>query len=109
MINIFRIMMIWIFAAFGPLIVLFIITKQDNILNTIKENIKIELSFPQLLKSIFAPVIAVSLMSIGLMVIILMQNYLQLKPNITWGDAYMKTDKHTSHIGVQGVFETSLA
>jgi len=69
-INIFRIVAIWFFVSFAPLLILLNFADKDKSYQT---GLLEKFSISNIVKSIFAPVIAVGLMSIGLIVIVIMQ------------------------------------
>jgi 1,4-dihydroxy-2-naphthoate octaprenyltransferase len=69
-INIFRIVAIWFFVAFAPLLILLQFADKEKSYQT---GLLTKFSISNIVKAIFAPVIAVGLMSIGLIVVVVMQ------------------------------------
>lgn len=107
-INIFRIVAIWFFVAFAPLLILLQVADKEKSYQT---GLLTKFSIQNIIKSIFAPVIAVWLMSIGLIVVVVMQWFLQNTENIQLDDVGMSINPNTktSSIGVNGIFETTMA
>ncbi len=106
-INIFRIVAVWFFVAFAPLLIVLNFAKSDIL--TSNDLLK-KYSIPNIVKSIFAPVIAVWLMSIGLIVIVIMQWFLQINASeILIDNVSIKSSWKSSSIGIDGIFETTMA
>ena len=104
-INIFRLVTIRFAAAFLPILIILKLSQQENLIWGMAKNF----TFSNITKAIFAPVIAVWLMSLALIVVVAMQWFLQYSNNIEWGDSFVSTSSQGSHIGVDGVFETTIA
>ena len=108
MINIIRIVAVRFFVCFAPLLILLQFTKDKG--KAYQTGLLEKFTIPNIIKSIFAPVVAVGLMSIGLIVIVIMQWFLQLDANeITIDDIIIKSSWAVSSIGVDGIFESSMA
>ncbi len=105
MINIFRLVTIRLSVAFWPLLIILWVTKQDEMLGDIGKKFSRENIF----KAIFAPVVAVGLLSVSLIAIVMMQSLLQFKPHIQRWDAYISSTSQWSLIGVNGIFDTTIA
>lgn len=106
-INIFRIVAIWFFVSFAPLLILLNFADKDKSYQT---GLLEKFSISNIVKSIFAPVIAVGLMSIGLIVIVIMQWFLQINSSeIIIDNVSIKSAWAGSSIGVDGIFETTIA
>ena len=106
-INIFRIVAIWFFVSFAPLLILLNFADKDK---SYQIGLLEKFSIPNIVKSIFAPVVAVGLMSIGLIVIVIMQWFLQINSSeITIDNVSIKSAWAGSSIGVDGIFETTIA
>lgn len=106
-INIFRIVAVRFFVAFAPLLILLNFADKDKSYQT---GLLEKFSIPNIIKSVFAPVIAVWLMSIGLIVIVIMQGFLQLNTNtIAIGDVNIESTWISSSVGVDGIFKTTMA
>ena len=106
-INIFRIVAIWFFVAFAPLLILLTVADKDkSYQNWLLEKFSIK----NIIKSIFSPVIAVWLMSIWLIVIVVMQWFLQFNTNkIQIDDIVISSEGSGSVIWVDGIFKTTIA
>lgn len=104
-VNIFRLVTIWFAVAFGPILILLHLNDQQKLLKDIGE----KFSPSNIAKAIFAPVIAVAMLSLWLIVIVIMQNFLQLNTNIEWWDAYVSSSSQWSRIGVTNIFDTMIA
>ncbi len=104
-VNIFRLVSIWLVVAFGPILIILYLSDEKELLNKLGD----KFSPTSIIKAIFAPVIAVGLMSIGLIVIVIMQSFLQLKTNVEWGDSYISSSAQGSRIGVSNIFDTTIA
>lgn len=103
-INIFRIVTIWFAVSFAPLL---IIAYFWDYLDSIEELKKFSLG--NIIKSIFAPVIAVGLMSIGLIVIVIMQGFLQSSQTaVSIDNINLQSSQDGSSIGVDGIFNTTI-
>ena len=106
-INIFRIVAIWFFVSFAPLLILLKFADQEK---SYQIGLLEKFSIQNMIKSIFSPVIAVWLMSIGLIVIVVMQWFLQFSNNkIEFGDVIINNEWSGSVIGVDGIFQTTMA
>lgn len=106
-INIFRIVAVRFFVAFAPLLILLNFADKDK---SYQIGLLENFSIPNIIKSIFAPVLAVWLMSIGLIVIVIMQGFLQLNTNtIAIGDVNIESTWISSSVGVDGIFKTTMA
>jgi hypothetical protein len=107
-INVIRIVALWFFIIFSPLIILYSITKETM---KLPEGAPQDFSITNILKLIFAPVVITWLLSIALIVIVLMQQVLQSNNNyIDFTDGvYISTlqDKN-SRIWVNGIFQTDI-
>lgn len=79
MINLVRILVVWIAIVLGPILIALWATgnsdQGQDILNKINLGGKLDLH--NLIKAIFSPVVAVALMSISLIIIIVMQGFIQ--------------------------------
>ena len=104
-VNIFRLVTIWFAVAFGPILILLTLNSQEKLLWSLWEKFSIE----SITKAIFAPVIAVAMLSLWLIVIVIMQKFLQLNTNIEWWDAYVSSSAQWSRIGVTNIFDTMIA
>jgi hypothetical protein len=110
-INIFRIIAVWFFVAFAPLLILLQFTDKEKIYQT---DLLTKFSIQNIIKAIFAPVIAVWLMSISLIVIVVMQWFLQTTGDIKVDDVIMTTkwakgEIKAASIWVNWIFETTMA
>lgn len=107
-INVIRIVALWFFIIFSPLIILYSITKETM---QLPEGALQDFSITNILKLIFAPVVITWLLSIALIVIVLMQQVLQSNNSyIDFTDGvYISTlqDKN-SRIWVNGIFQTDI-
>lgn len=104
-VNIFRLVTIWFAVAFWPILIILILNKQTELLWDIWKKFSID----SIARAIFSPVLAVGMMSLWLIVIIIMQWFLQLKTNIERGDAYISSSAQGSRIGVSNIFDTTIA
>lgn len=104
-VNIFRLVAIRFAVAFWPILIILLINKQEKLLWDISE----KFSPSTIGKAIFAPVVATGLMSIGLIVIVMMQWFLQFNNNIRRWDTYINASAQGSRIGVDNIFDTTLA
>ena len=104
-VNIFRLVTIWFAVAFGPILIILILNKQTDLLWDIWKKFSID----SIARAIFSPVLAVGMMSLWLIVVIIMQWFLQLKTNIERGDAYISSSAQGSRIGVSNIFDTTIA
>jgi len=77
-INIMRIVYLWFFIAFAPLLLLAYIVQKDKTNKTIS-NFLPNFSLDNIIKIVFAPVIITGLMGIAMIVVVLMQQVLQTK------------------------------
>lgn len=107
-INVIRIVALWFFIIFSPLIILYSMIKETM---TLPIEALQDFSITNILKLIFAPVVITWLLSIALIVIVLMQQVLQSNNNyIDFTDGvYISTlqDKN-SRIWVNGIFQTDI-
>lgn len=105
-INIIRIVAVWFFVAFAPLLITLKFAGKDIISQS---NALKSFSIPNITKAIFAPVIAVWLMSIWLIVIVILQQFLQINNDIARDDVKVSSSQLWSTIAVSEVFETTIA
>lgn len=105
-INIIRVVAVWFFVAFAPLLIVLKLAGKDVISQS--DALK-SFSIGNITKAIFAPVIAVGLMSIGLIVIVIMQWFLQINNKVERDDVTVSSDQLWSTIWVSEVFETTIA
>ena len=107
-INVIRIVSLWFFIIFSPLIILYSMIKETM---TLPIEALQDFSITNILKLIFAPVVITWLLSIALIVIVLMQQVLQSNNSyIDFADGvYISTlqDKN-SRIWVNGIFQTDI-
>lgn len=105
-VNIFRILALRFFVAFAPLIIMLWITDNDK---SYQIGILEKFTIPNIIKSIFAPVVTVWLMSISLIVISIMQSMLQpTTQSFTIDDLGIKNSPQWSTIGVDNLFSTTV-
>ena len=105
-INIIRVVAVRFFVAFAPLLIVLKLAGKDVISQS--EALK-SFSIENIVKAIFAPVIAIGLMSIGLIVIVIMQWFLQINNDIERDDVKVSSSQLWSKIWVSNVFETTIA
>lgn len=109
-INIMRIVYLWFFIAFAPLLLLAYIVQKDKTNKTIS-NFLPNFSLDNIIKIVFAPVIITGLMGIAMIVVVLMQQVLQTKWNTTidfHDGIHVTSDSKTSSIMIDGIMETSI-
>lgn len=104
-VNIFRLVTIRFAAAFLPILIILKLSKQDELIWSMAKKFTLN----NIAKAIFAPVLAVWLMSLALIAIVTMQGFLQYSNNIEWGDSFVNSSSEGSHIGVGWIFETTIA
>jgi hypothetical protein len=106
MVNIIRIIVVWFFVAFAPLlIILYFVWKKDYYENTLLKWFTIQ----NIVKSIFAPVIATWLMSIWLIMIVIMQWFLQFNnKEIILDNVVLSSSSQWSTIWLENIFHTTI-
>lgn len=102
--NIARIIAIRFVAAFWPILMILWLTDNSSLLSHLWSAGE-KLWRKSILRAIFAPALAVGLLSIGLITIVMLQKYLQIdNKNIEREETYIHTDRDWSSIGVHDIF-----
>lgn len=76
-INVFRIIYLWFFIAFAPILVLLYLDDSEDSVNKKVEGLLPGFSIANMIRIIFAPVVVVWLLSIVMIVVVLVQQLLQ--------------------------------
>lgn len=103
-INVFRIIIIWLAAAFGPIFIVLFLTNKTNVLWKRWE----ELKLIQIIKAIFAPTVAIGLLWVGLIAVTMLQSRFIHENSVTRWDSYITMDNKWSYMGVNGVFDVGI-
>lgn len=107
--NLFRILYLWFFIAFTPLLVLLYMGNDRWRADAKIEAFK-DFSMKNIFKLIFAPVIISGLLSVAMIMIVLMQQVLQANNSyVKFSDGLLiENTKNNSIIWAEGIFQTDI-